>query len=103
MHLRLLPPPMVLLAIGHLVDAVPISLILLKLALIDNFARLRIGSVAVLRIALPLAFVVAAVSPVEYSFAVSVVAIPIFGGLSLKKEHDEGLDLLAFQDLCKTE
>jgi len=36
-------------------------------------------------------------------FAVSVVAIPIFGGLSLKKEHDEGLDLLAFQDLCKTE
>jgi len=33
-------------------------------------------------------------------FAVSVVAIPIFGGLSLKKEADEGLDLLAFNNLC---
>jgi len=29
-------------------------------------------------------------------FVVSTIAIPIFGGLSLKKEADEGLDLMAF-------
>jgi len=34
-------------------------------------------------------------------FVVSTIAIPIFGGLSLKKEADEGLDLLAFQSLCE--
>ena len=33
-------------------------------------------------------------------FTLSVFAIPIFGGLSLKKEVDEGLDLMAFKDLC---
>ena len=30
----------------------------------------------------------------------SVVAIPIFGGISLSKEVDEGLDLYAFNDIC---
>jgi len=31
---------------------------------------------------------------------ISTVAIPIFGGLSLSKEVDEGLDLTAFSDIC---
>ena len=34
-------------------------------------------------------------------FIISVIAIPIFGGISLKKEADQGLDLLEFQSLCK--
>ena len=34
-------------------------------------------------------------------FAISVVAIPVFGGLSLKKEQEDGLDLLAFNNLCE--
>lgn len=34
-------------------------------------------------------------------FVSSVIAIPIFGGLSLSKEVDEGLDLWAFSDVCK--
>ena len=34
-------------------------------------------------------------------FAISVVAIPIFGGISLEKEMEEGLELWAFNDLCK--
>ena len=33
----------------------------------------------------------------------SVFAIPIFGGISLKKEVDEGLDLWAFNDICAVE
>ena len=33
-------------------------------------------------------------------FCISVVAIPIFGGTSLKKEVEEGLDLWAFNSLC---
>ena len=36
-------------------------------------------------------------------FLVSTVAIPIFGGISLKKEKEEGLDLLAFQSICEVE
>ena len=36
-------------------------------------------------------------------FLVSTVAIPIFGGISLKKEKEEGLDLLAFQSICDVE
>ena len=35
-------------------------------------------------------------------FVISTFAIPIFGGLSLKKEADEGLDLMAFSSLCET-
>ena len=34
-------------------------------------------------------------------FISSVIAIPIFGGISLKKEVDEGLELWAFSDVCK--
>lgn len=34
-------------------------------------------------------------------FVISVVAIPIFGGMSLKVEHDEGVDLWAFSDICE--
>ena len=34
-------------------------------------------------------------------FVVSTIAIPIFGGLSLKKESDEGADLMGFQSLCE--
>jgi len=34
-------------------------------------------------------------------FISSVIAIPIFGGLSLSKEVDEGLDLWAFSEFCK--
>ena len=33
-------------------------------------------------------------------FAVSVIAIPIFGGLSLKEEADEGKNLMEFESLC---
>jgi len=33
-------------------------------------------------------------------FVVSVIAIPIFGGQSLKREHDEGKDIFAFKDMC---
>ena len=36
-----------------------------------------------------------------FVFILSVIAIPIFGGLSIKKEHDEGLDLWAFNSVCK--
>ena len=34
---------------------------------------------------------------------VSVVAIPIFGGMSLSKEADEGVELMAFNDICTAE
>ena len=34
---------------------------------------------------------------------VSTVAIPIFGGISLKKEADEGKNLMAFSDICKVD
>ena len=34
---------------------------------------------------------------------VSTIAIPIFGGISLQKEADEGKDLMAFQDICTAE
>lgn len=34
---------------------------------------------------------------------VSTIAIPIFGGISLKKEADEGKDLMAFSDICEAE
>jgi len=33
-------------------------------------------------------------------FVVSTVAVPIFGGLSVSQEMDEGLDLWAFSSLC---
>ncbi len=35
-------------------------------------------------------------------FIVSTIAIPIFGGLSLQKEKEEGMDLLAFQSICES-
>uniref|UniRef100_A0A7S3I322 Uncharacterized protein n=1 Tax=Favella ehrenbergii TaxID=182087 RepID=A0A7S3I322_9SPIT len=34
-------------------------------------------------------------------FVVSTIAIPIFGGVSLKKEMEEGLELWAFSSLCE--
>ena len=34
-------------------------------------------------------------------FFVSVVAIPIFGGLSLADQAEEGVDIYAFQSVCK--
>jgi len=33
-------------------------------------------------------------------FIVSTIAVPIFGGISLDKEIDEGLDLWGFSSLC---
>lgn len=36
-----------------------------------------------------------------FVFVLSVISIPIFGGLSLKKEHDEGLDLMEFNSVCE--
>jgi uncharacterized membrane protein YfcA len=36
-------------------------------------------------------------------FTISVVTIPIFGGLSIKQQMDDGLDLMAFNDLCAVE
>ena len=36
-------------------------------------------------------------------FAISVIAIPIFGGISLKKEAEEGLDLTEFFSLCSVD
>ena len=38
-----------------------------------------------------------------FLLGVSVIAIPIFGGISLAKEVDEGLDLYAFNDICVAE
>lgn len=35
-----------------------------------------------------------------YMFVVSVIAVPLFGGLNLKKQYDAGLDLMAFRPLC---
>ena len=35
-----------------------------------------------------------------FMFVLSVIAIPIFGGLSLKQQHTEGIDLFAFTSLC---
>ena len=34
---------------------------------------------------------------------ISTVAIPIFGGISLQKEVDEGKSLWAFSDICKVD
>ena len=36
-----------------------------------------------------------------YMFVVSVVAVPLFGGLNLKMKYDAGFDLLVFKPLCK--
>jgi hypothetical protein len=35
-----------------------------------------------------------------YMFVVSVIAVPLFGGINLKKQFDMGQDLLAFRPLC---
>jgi len=35
-----------------------------------------------------------------WMFIVSVIAVPLFGGLNLKKQYDAGLNLLAFRPLC---
>ena len=36
-------------------------------------------------------------------FIISTIATPIFGYTSLKKQHDEGTDIMAFVSLCKTD
>ena len=35
-------------------------------------------------------------------FAVSIVSVPIFGGISLKNQMDEGMDIYAFSPVCET-
>ena len=35
-------------------------------------------------------------------FALSVVAVPIFGGISLKNQSEEGVDIFAFNPVCET-
>jgi uncharacterized membrane protein YfcA len=35
-----------------------------------------------------------------WMFILSVIAVPLFGGLNLKKQYDSGLNLLAFRPLC---
>jgi uncharacterized membrane protein YfcA len=35
-----------------------------------------------------------------FMFVVSVIAVPLFGGLGLKKQYDAGMDLMAFRSLC---
>ena len=32
--------------------------------------------------------------------ALSVIGVPLFGGLDLKKESEAGGDIMAFKDLC---
>ena len=36
-------------------------------------------------------------------FIISTIATPIFGYISLKKQHDEGDDIMAFVSLCETD
>lgn len=36
----------------------------------------------------------------SFIFVLSVVAIPIFGSQSLRQQHEEGVDILAFKSLC---
>ena len=35
-------------------------------------------------------------------FVASIIAVPIFGGISLKNQSDEGVDIFAFNPVCKT-
>jgi len=36
-----------------------------------------------------------------FILGLSAVAVPIFGGISLKVEHDKGIDIYAFNSLCE--
>ena len=35
-----------------------------------------------------------------FMFVISVIAVPLFGGIGLKKQYDIGVNLLAFKSLC---